>query len=780
MNSPRTDRYKLEKTLAGELGVPISGVRASIRLLDEGATVPFIARYRKEHTGGMSDTQLRELNERLEYLRDLEQRRHKILELLAQRGVLEESLQASVLAANTKNELESLYAPYKIARRTRAQCALEAGLEPLVDDLLEVPLAEAEQIAQAYVRPSCAEEPEDTAVLDAKTALEGARAILEEYALYDHELMEQLRERLWSHGVISSRVLPAHREHDSKFSDYFHFSEPLRKIPSHRVLALMRAEKEGVVELRIEIAQTPEFLKQSGESDLAKLRASSERNEQERYTYESTIAFALGIPVQVLNTVSDEDRVLGWLASTVRSTWKNRILPRLTTQIRARLREHAEKSAIDVFSSNLRDLLLAAPAGERAVLALDPGLRTGVKVAALSALGEVLDTTVIYPHAPKKQWAESLNTLAELVKEHHLELVSIGNGTASRDTDKLASELLSTLKNEGISVQKVTVSEAGASVYSASALASEELPDLDVSLRGAVSIGRRLQDPLAELVKVDPQSIGVGQYQHDISAHALRRSLDATVEDCVNSVGVWVNSASVELLSHVAGLNRALAQNIVNYRQEHGAFKNRQELLNVSGVGAKTFEQAAGFIRIRGGDEPLDASAVHPESYELARRLLQDAGVLTGAVIPSSARKKMELQKYLDEGFGTQTLNDILDELETPGRDPRPTFRTVHFTEGVETIHDVKVGMILEGTVSNVAGFGAFVDIGVHQDGLIHVSQMSTNYVQDPHHIVRSGDIVQVRVTHVDTNRGRIALSLLLEEEVSTTKKNARRRQRRA
>ncbi|MEU7992872.1 Tex family protein [Rothia amarae] len=775
MTSASTVLHQIESALTGELGVELSSVRAVIELLDSGATVPFIARYRKEKTGGLSDVQLRLLQDRLGYLRELEDRRSSILQMLTERGVLEPSLKASVLAASTKNELESLYAPYKVARRTKAQIALEAGLEPLVDDLLEVPLADLHDIAAAYIHPAEKGAPDDTAVPDTETALAGARAILHEYAVYDHELMDELREKLWNTGVITSKVVPSHRtvlaQETSKFSDYYDFSERIRKIPSHRLMALMRAEKSGEVKVTVDVAEVPGPKTGLKGEALARHQNLTEGYETARASFESAVAFALGIPVQILNTVSDDERVLGWLAATVRSAWRQKVLPRLAADLRTQLTERAEKDAAAVFASNLRDLLLAAPAGNRTVLGLDPGLRTGVKIAVVSPTGAVLDTAVIYPHAPQNRWDEALDQLETMVREFKVELLSIGNGTASRDTDRLAGDLLKRLAQQGNDgIQKVTVSEAGASVYSASALATEELPDMDVSLRGAVSIARRLQDPLAELVKIDPQSIGVGQYQHDIPGNILAKSLDATVEDCVNAVGVWVNSASPALLSHVAGINATTSEAIVKFREENGAFSTRQDLLKVPRLGPKAFEQAAGFIRIADGSEPLDASGVHPEAYDLARAIVHDAGGMQGSSVSAEKLAQLKPEDYVSERFGLPTVRDIFAELERPGRDPRPDFQTAEFTPGVETIDDVAVGMILEGTVSNVAAFGAFVDIGVHQDGLVHISQMSTGYVDDPHKIVRSGDVVKVRVTEVNAQRGRIALSLLLEEKPAKPK----------
>lgn len=758
--------------VAAELSIALWQVRAVVELLESGATVPFIARYRKEKTGGLDDAQLRSLQERLVYLRDLEERREAIVASLDERVLLTSELSSALDSAETKSELEAIYAPFKVKRRTLAQIAREAGLEPLVDDLLEVPLAPLHDIAAAYIHEAEDGAPEDTAVPDADAALAGARAILIERALYDVALADELREKLWRHGVISSRMV-AGADADSKFSDYFDFSEAIRRIPSHRLLALSRAEAEGAVKASVDVALPPVPMSKLRGAERAQAEALAEDYDAERRTYEHSVALALGIPVQVLNTVSDEERVLGWLASTVRTAWRSRLLPRLAGEIRTRLSERAEADAIEVFASNLRDVLLAAPAGTRTTLGLDPGIRTGVKMAVVDGTGQVLETGVIYPFAPRFDKDGALAKLKELVEKHSVELISIGNGTASRDTDRLVGELLSTLK--GKKPQKVVVSEAGASVYSASALASEELPDMDVSLRGAVSIARRLQDPLAELVKIDPQSIGVGQYQHDVSASALSRALDNVVEDCVNAVGVWVNSASPSLLSHVAGFSASISENIVAYRDEHGAFERREDLLKVPRLGPKAFEQAAGFVRIAGGSEPLDASGVHPEAYGVARAIVADAGGLKGSSVEASALAGLNPKAYVTDEFGLPTVCDIFAELERPGRDPRPEFKTARFAEGVETLDDVKPGMILEGTVSNVAAFGAFVDVGVHQDGLMHVSQMSESFVSDPHEIVKSGDIVQVRVIEVDAARKRMSLSLLLEKPAPSSGRKRRR-----
>lgn len=758
------------RAVARELAIGVGQVRAVVELLESGATIPFIARYRKEKTGGLDDVQLRSLQERLTYLRDLAARREAILLSLKERDLLSAALEQALQAAGTKSELEAIYAPYKVKRRTLAQIAREAGLEPLVDDLLEVPLAPLHDIAAAYIHDAEDGAPADTAVPDAQAALAGARAILIERALYRVELVDELREKLWRNGVISSRAA-AGVATDSKFSDYFDFAEAIRRIPSHRLLALSRAEAEGAVKVSVDVALAPVGISKLRGAERAQAEAQAEDYEAERRTYEHQVALALGIPVQVLNTVADEEMVLGWLAATVRTAWRSRLLPRLAGEIRTSLKERAEADAIEVFASNLRDVLLAAPAGTRTTLGLDPGIRTGVKLAVVDATGQVLETGVIHPFAPRFDRAGSLEKLRFLVEKYEVELISIGNGTASRDTDRLVGELLASLK--GAKPQKVVVSEAGASVYSASALASEELPDMDVSLRGAVSIARRLQDPLAELVKIDPQSIGVGQYQHDVSASALSRALDAVVEDCVNAVGVWVNSASPALLSRVAGLSLSISENIVAYRDSHGAFSRREDLLKVPRLGPKAFEQAAGFVRIAGGTEPLDASGVHPEAYEVARAIVADAGGLQGSSVDAAQLAKLTPESYVTADFGLPTVRDIFAELERPGRDPRPEFRTARFAEGVESLDDVKPGMILEGTVSNVAAFGAFVDVGVHQDGLVHVSQMSESFVSDPHEIVKSGDIVQVRVIEVDAARKRMSLSLLLEKPSAS---RARRR----
>lgn len=775
--------------LSNELDLKPTRVRAAVNLLDSGSSVPFIARYRKEATGALTDTHLRAISTRLDALRALETRRENILSSLAQRredGLIDpltyEQLITGVGAASSKQDLEALYAPYRSERITKAQRARAAGLEALVEDLLEVPLAGVYDIAAAYVdepdetddkHAVDAGKSEDAGITTVEEALDGARAILIDRALTDPTLAERLHERMVATGMISSRVIAGREAEGAKFADYFDFSDSIRRIRPHRVLALLRAKEAGIVRLSIDGATpAPPLSKLRGEARAAAL-ALAENYENVRSGYEREVAAALRIPVQVLNTVDSEDRVLGWLAATVRTAWRKRLHPRLADRIRNALFEMAEREAITVFASNLRDLLLAAPAGQKVTLGLDPGLRNGVKCAVIDGTGHVLKTFTVYPHAPRYDHAGALAALEDAVLTHGVELIAIGNGTASRETDKLAAELLAKLRSQGYkAAQKVTVSEAGASVYSASELASEELPDLDVTVRGAVSIARRLQDPLAELVKIDPQSLGVGQYQHDVSVTALRRALDNTVEDCVNAVGVHLNSASAALLARVAGFNRTIAENIVAYRDEHGAFTTREELLNVPRLGAKVYEQAAGFVRILHGTEPLDASAVHPESYPVARRIIADAqrnhGALwqSGRLIDSDGEDPftaLDPADYVNEIIGEYTVRDIFEELRRPGRDPRPEFRTAHFSEDISRFEDVTVGMVLEGTVSNVAAFGAFVDIGVHQDGLIHISQMSREYVANPHDIVRSGDIVTVRVVEVDASRRRISLSLLVD-----------------
>lgn len=792
----------LNNALAVETGIAPHRIRAAVALLDADNSVPFIARYRKEATGALTDTQLRTIQSRLGQLRALEERRNRVLEALTERAdedlidpLTLLQLRSSLMNAATIADVNAIYAPYRSERVTRAQMARAAGLDSLVEDLLEVPLAEAHAIAAAYITDGTeddedesievAEADEALQIHSAEEALDGARAILVDRALTDPVLGEKLLTRLREQGVIESRVIAGHESDGAKFSDYFAFSDRIRSIPPHRVLALHRAKDAGVVRLKVDVAPAPMALTRLRGAARVEAEAAAENYENVRSTYEREVAAALRIPVQVLNTVDDEDRVLGWLAATVRTAWRSHLRPRLAERIRHQLLDAAAQHATEVFASNLRDILLAAPAGHKTTLGLDPGLRHGVKYAVVDGTGEPQRVGTVYPHAPRNQWAEALRELAAACRDYGVELIAIGNGTASRETDKLASELIRALREEGAEApQKVTVSEAGASVYSASVLAAAELPDYDVTVRGAVSIARRLQDPLAELVKIDPQSIGVGQYQHDVPPAALRRALNDTVEDCVNAVGVNLNSASVQLLAHVAGVGTATAERIVAYRTEHGAFANRRQLLNVPRLGAKTFRQAAGFIRIRGGEEPLDASAVHPEAYPLARRIIADAQARNGAhwvagalgtsdgsdpltgLNPADYVQDSDTQASADEGTaGVYTVEDIFAELRRPGLDPRGSFRTARFSESVSHFEDVRPGMVLEGTVSNVAAFGAFVDIGVHQDGLVHISQMSRGYVANPHDIVRSGDIVQVRVVEVDPVRRRISLSLLVEDE---------------
>ena len=797
----------LMNVLAVETGIAPHRIRAAVALLDADNSVPFIARYRKEATGALTDTQLRTIQSRLGQLRALEECRNRVLEALTERadeGLIDPltllQLRSSLMNAATIADVNAIYAPYRSERVTRAQMARAAGLDSLVEDLLEVPLAEAHAIAAAYITDGTESEDEDKGIEvaeadealqihSAEEALDGARAILIDRAITDPVLSEKLLKRLREGGVIESRVIAGQENIGAKFSDYFAFSDRIRSIPPHRVLALHRAKDAGVVRLKVDVAPAPVALSRLRGAARAEAEAAAENYENVRSAYEREVAAALRIPVQVLNTVDDEDRVLGWLAATVRTAWRNHLRPRLAERIRHQLLDTAAQNATEVFASNLRDILLAAPAGHKTTLGLDPGLRHGVKYAVVDGTGEPLCVGTVYPHAPRNQWAEALRELAAACREHGVELIAIGNGTASRETDKLASELIRTLREEGAEApQKVTVSEAGASVYSASALAAAELPDYDVTVRGAVSIARRLQDPLAELVKIDPQSIGVGQYQHDVPPAALRRALNDTVEDCVNAVGVNLNSASVQLLAHVAGVGTATAERIVAYRTEHGPFANRQQLLNVPRLGAKTFRQAAGFIRIRGGEEPLDASAVHPEAYPLARRIIADAQACNGAhwvadalgtsdgsgplaglnpadYVQDSREQDSHVPESTEATAGVYTVEDIFTELRRPGLDPRGSFRTARFSESVSRFEDVRPGMVLEGTVSNVAAFGAFVDIGVHQDGLVHISQMSRGYVANPHDIVRSGDIVQVRVVEVDPARRRISLSLLVEDE---------------
>ncbi|MHB1331345.1 MAG: Tex family protein [Sulfuriferula sp.] len=723
----------IEHRIATELSARPNQVAAAIALLDEGATVPFISRYRKEATGGLDDTQMRNLEQRLGYLRELEERRGSILASITEQGKLTPELQNQIAHADTKQLLEDLYLPYKQKRRTKAQIAREAGLEPLAECLLNDPARVPETEAAGYVDA-------DKGVADIKAALEGARHILMERFAEDAVLLGQLRAHLEENGILVSSVAEGKEEAGAKFRDYFDYREPLKAVPPHRALALFRGRNEDMLRVTLKL---PEDLDEGATSHLC----------------EGMIARRFGI-------VSQGRGADKWLADTVRWTWRVKLSLHLELDLLGSLRERAEEEAIRVFARNLHDLLLAAPAGPRATIGLDPGLRTGVKVAVVDATGKLLDTATIYPHVPRNDWDGALHTLALLAHKHGAQLISIGNGTASRETDKLAAELIG--KHPELKLSKVVVSEAGASVYSASEFAAREFPQLDVSLRGAVSIARRLQDPLAELVKIDPKSIGVGQYQHDVSQFKLAKSLDAVVEDCVNAVGVDVNMASVPLLARISGLSAALAENIVSYRDTHGAFASRDALMQVPRLGAKTFEQAAGFLRVR-GDNPLDASAVHPEAYPVAQRILADLlarldGKPDGRALigQGGVFNAVDAKQYTDARFGLPTVQDILRELEKPGRDPRPAFKAAIFKEGVEDLKDLQPGMVLEGVVTNVTNFGAFVDVGVHQDGLVHISALADKFVKDPHSVVKAGDVVKVKVIEVDVQRKRVALTMRL------------------
>ena len=719
---------RIAQTIAEEIGAQRNQVEAAVGLLDEGATVPFIARYRKEVTGGLDDTQLRDLETRLGYLRELEDRRAAILASIDEQGKLGDELRADIEAADSKARLEDLYLPYKRKRRTRAQIAREAGLEPLADGLLDDPARVPEDFAAQFVDA-------DNGVADAKAALEGARATLLERWGEDATLVGELREWLSAQGVIRAKVIEGKEAAGEKFRDYFDHAEPLAKIPSHRLLALMRGRREEFLTLDLDPGSDPEA---------GHLYA------------EGRVALHAGI--------QDRGRPAdAWLRTACRLAWKARLHLHLMLDLFAQAREKAEAEAIAVFGDNLKDLMLAAPAGPKAVLGLDPGLRTGVKAAVVDATGKLVATDTIYPHQPRRQWDQALATLKKLCSAHAVQLVAIGNGTASRETDKLAGELLKLAPE--LKMQKMVVSEAGASVYSASELAAKEFPDLDVSLRGAVSIARRLQDPLAELVKIEPKAIGVGQYQHDVDQYRLGRALDARVEDCVNAVGVHVNTASAPLLARVSGLSSTVAGNIVAHRDANGPFKRRRELLKVPRLGDKAFEQCAGFLRIADGDQPLDGSAVHPEAYPVVERILAATGKPIQALVGDSGFvRTLKARDFTDERFGEPTVRDILAELEKPGRDPRPEFKAAVFAEGVEDIKDLREGMVLEGVVSNVAAFGAFVDIGVHQDGLVHISALSDRYVKDPREVVKAGDIVKVKVLEVDVERKRIALTRRLDD----------------
>jgi uncharacterized protein len=721
----------IHRQIAQELGVREQQVEATVALLDGGATVPFVARYRKEITGALDDAQLRTLEERLNYLRELEARRTAILESVREQGKLDAALEAAIMAADSKGRLEDIYLPFKPKRRTKAEIAKEAGLEPLSEQLLTQPRNDPQIVAAGFVDG-------EKGVADVAAALDGARAILVERFAEDADLIGALREQMWSNGLMASTVRYGKKTEGEKFKDYFDFTEPLKSLPSHRILALFRGEKEEILDLQLQ----PE-----AQAAVAAVPSSAELKIAHRFA------------------ISDQGRPGDrWLVETVRWAWRTKIQMHLGIDLRMRLWTAAETEAVRVFASNLRDLLLAAPAGARVTMGLDPGFRSGVKVAVVDATGKVVTTTAVYPHEPQKRWDEALAILGKLAVTHRVDLIAIGNGTASRETDKLAMELVKLLPD--LKMSKIVVSEAGASVYSASAFASEELPELDVTMRGAVSIARRLQDPLAELVKIDPKAIGVGQYQHDLGETKLARSLDAVVEDCVNAVGVDANTASAPLLARVSGIGAGLAQSIVQHRDANGPFKSRKGLKEVPRLGPKAFEQCAGFLRINDGEDPLDASGVHPEAYPVVRRILgvtkSDIKALIGN---AEIVRQLKPQSFVDDTFGLPTVTDILRELEKPGRDPRPAFKAAVFKEGVETLKDLRRGMILEGTVTNVAAFGAFVDIGVHQDGLVHISAMSKTFIKDPREVVKSGDIVKVKVLEVEVARKRIALTLRLDDE---------------
>ncbi|WAE62332.1 Tex family protein [Stutzerimonas sp. R40042] len=718
----------INSRIANELGVRPQQVAAAVALLDEGSTVPFIARYRKEVTGSLDDTQLRNLEERLRYLRELDERRVSILASIEEQGKLTPELKREIDLADTKTRLEDLYLPYKQKRRTKGQIALEAGLGELADALFGNPELNPESEATPFIDA-------EKGFADVKAVLEGAKYILMERFAEDADLLAKLRDFLKHNATLSARVVPGKETEGAKFSDYFEHDEVLKNTPSHRALAIFRGRNEGILSVSLKVGdETPGSM----------------------HPGEGMIGERFGIANQ--GRAADK-----WLAEVVRWTWKVKLYTSLETDLLGELRDKAEDEAISVFARNLHDLLLAAPAGPRATLALDPGLRTGCKVAVVDATGKLLETATVYPHAPRNDWDGTLAILAKLCAKHAVDLIAIGNGTASRETDKLAGELIK--KVPGLKLTKIMVSEAGASVYSASELAAREFPDLDVSLRGAVSIARRLQDPLAELVKIDPKSIGVGQYQHDVSQLKLARSLDAVVEDCVNAVGVDVNTASAALLARISGLNATLAQNIVQFRDANGAFKSRSELKKVPRLGEKTFEQAAGFLRVMNGDNPLDASAVHPETYPLVKRIAADTGRDIRSLIGDSAfLKRLDPKQFTDETFGLPTVTDILSELDKPGRDPRPEFKTAEFQDGVEKLSDLEPGMVLEGVVTNVTNFGAFVDIGVHQDGLVHISALSEKFVKDPYEVVKAGDIVKVKVMEVDIPRNRVGLSMRMSD----------------
>lgn len=734
----------ISKRIADELGVREQQVNATVELLDGGATVPFIARYRKEVTGSLDDIQLRALEERLRYLRELEDRRATILKSIEEQGKLSDELRASIEAADAKNRLEDLYLPFKPKRRTKAQIAREAGLEPLADSLFNDPNQDPETLAGGYLS-------EDAGVPDIKAALEGARYILMERFAEDAELLGRLRDFIWQEAQLKVSVIEGKENEGAKFRDYFEHVEPLKKVPSHRALAILRGRNEGVLSYVLAVGD-------------------SEEDRRQPHPAEQRIA--------AYWQIRDQGRAADkWLSEVVRWTWRVKLSTQIETDLMAQVREAAETEAINVFAANLKDLLLLAPAGPRPTLGLDPGLRTGVKVAIIDGTGQVAGHGAIFPHAPQNKWDASIEQLAKWSRENRIELVAIGNGTASRETEKLVADLIK--RYPELNLARIVVSESGASIYSASEFASRELPDLDVTIRGAVSIARRLQDPLAEMVKIEPKSIGVGQYQHDVSQVQLARSLDAVVEDCVNGVGVDLNTASIPLLARVAGLNQTLAENIIEFRNRHGAFRSRKQLLDVARLGARTFEQAAGFLRIADGDNPLDRSSVHPEAYGVVQAIAKKSGRGISQIVGDSAfLRTLNAQDFVTDQFGLPTIQDILAELEKPGRDPRPEFRSASFQDGVETLKDLEQGMVLEGTVTNVTNFGAFVDIGVHQDGLVHISALSHEFIKDPREVVKAGDIVKVKVMDVDIPRKRIALTMRMDDQPGAPDQKSQRQPR--
>ena len=716
-------------TIAQEIGVRPDQVETALTLLAEGNTVPFIARYRKEVTGGLDDTQLRTIETRATYLRELEERKQAILEAIEEQGKLNDDLRREILECDTKARLEDLYLPYKKRRKTKADIAREAGLEPLLEELISQPAADPQELASKYLREGFEDE---------KKALDGARAIIIDRCALDADLVGQVREEMFSSGTMEASVVAGKETEGAKFKDYFEFAEPFSSLPSHRILALLRGESEGILQLNLN----------AGDDDI----------------YENMIA-----------TRFELDRSSQWLSQAVRWSWRTKLYISAGLDVRMRLKEVAEEGALQVFATNLRDVLLAAPAGQRATLGLDPGYRNGVKCAVVDPTGKVLDTAIVYPHQPQNQWSQAVQTLSSLCATHGVDLLAVGNGTASRESEKLAGEVADLIaKAGGKRPTPVVVSESGASVYSASQIAADEFPNMDVSLRGAVSIARRLQDPLAELVKIDPKAIGVGQYQHDVNQTALARTLDGVVEDAVNGVGVDLNTASAPLLERVAGVNPTLADNIVAYRNENGKFTTRKELKKVPRLGPKAYEQSAGFLRITGGADPLDSSAVHPEAYPVVQKIVKSTGLSVDELIGNTrVLNTLQPADFADDTFGIPTVTDIIAELDKPGRDPRPEFKTATFKEGVEKISDLVPGMILEGTVTNVAAFGAFIDVGVHQDGLVHISAMSNKYVSDPHEVVRSGEVVKVKVLEVDVARKRISLTLRLDEDTNAPKKQS-------